>query len=180
MPATGDATALAPSSWAVTSTGVMAHLRSSGAQVPAVNPVHNKAAIFLRRLLPCKVTGIEGVNLAVGHKLVDVLVVRPWNEIVVPACDDLGRRGDCWQQLTQNRVELRVVPDKPSRLGETSEVVGADVILVDLRLCIARGGGFNRVADVGSRIERAHDVQAGRLDDVFEGAAGVDRKTNRT
>src|SRR5262245_63978794 len=49
------------------------HLRSSGAQVPAVDPVHNQAAIFLRRLLPRKVTGIEGVNLAVGHKLVEVL-----------------------------------------------------------------------------------------------------------
>ena len=71
------------------------------------------------------------------------------------------------------------MPEKPSRLGETSEVVGADVILVDFRLCVARGAGLNRVADVCSRIERAHDVQAGRLDDVFEGAAGVDRKANR-
>src|SRR5258705_12906726 len=97
----------------------------TGAGPPAVNPVHNKAAIFLRRLLPSKVTGIEGVNLAVGHKLVDVLVVRPRNEIIVATCDDLGRRGDRRQQLTQNRVELRVVPDEPSRLGETSEVVGA-------------------------------------------------------
>ena len=57
------------------------HLLSSGAQVPTVNPVHNQAAIFLRRPLPSKVTGIEGVNLAVGHKLVDVLVVRPRHEI---------------------------------------------------------------------------------------------------
>jgi hypothetical protein len=54
-----------------------------------------------------------------------------------------------------------------------------DVILVDFRLCVARGAGHNRVADVRSRIERAHDVQAGRLDDVFEGAAGVDRKADR-
>jgi hypothetical protein len=35
------------------------HLRSSGAQVPASIHSNNQAAMFLRRLLPSKVTGVE-------------------------------------------------------------------------------------------------------------------------
>ena len=108
----------------------------------------------------------------------EVLVVRPRHEVIVAAGHDLGRRGDRRQQVAQHRVLLGVVPHEPRRLGEPSEVVGADVVLVDLGLAGARGGGLDGVADVGPSIEPAHDVQARRFDDVLERAARFDREAD--
>src|SRR5439155_18924201 len=105
----------------------------------------DEAAVFLRCLLPSEVTRVEGMYLAVREKVVEVLVVRPRDEIVVASGHDLGRRGDRREQIAQHRVLLRVMPHEPGRLREAPEVVGADVILVDLGLAVARGSGLDRV-----------------------------------
>src|SRR4029077_11165094 len=59
------------------------------------------------------------------------------------------------------------------------KVVGADVVLVNLRLTGARRAGLDRVADVGPGVEPSHHVQARRFDDVLERAACLDRKADR-
>ena len=50
---------------------------------------------------------------------------------------------------------------------------------MDFRLAVAVGTRLNCVANVCSRVQRAHDVQTGRLDDVLEGPTRVDRKADR-
>ncbi len=50
---------------------------------------------------------------------------------------------------------------------------------MDFGLADARGTGFDCVADVHSGVERAHDVQTRRLDDVLEGTARFNRKADR-
>ena len=76
-------------------------------------------------------TGVEGMDLAVGEAVVEVLVVRPRHEVIVAPGHDLGRRGDRRKQIAQRRVLLGVVPHEPGRLGEAPEVIGADIVLVD-------------------------------------------------
>jgi hypothetical protein len=55
------------------------------APIPAADPVGDQPTVFFRCLLPCEVTGVERVNLAVREELVEILVVRPRHELVVPA-----------------------------------------------------------------------------------------------
>lgn len=55
------------------------------APMPTGDPVDDQAAVFLRRLLPREVAGVEGMDLAVGEAVVEVLVVRPRHEVVVAA-----------------------------------------------------------------------------------------------
>ena len=119
------------------------------------------------------------VHLAVGEELGRVLAVRPRHEVIVAARDDLGRRGDGREQIVQHRVLLGVGPHKPRRLGEALEVVGADVVLVDLRLADARGGRLDCVTDIRSGVEGAHVIQSRRFGDLLEGAARVDREADR-
>src|SRR5438128_2423294 len=71
------------------------------------------------------------------------------------------------------------MPHEPGRLREAPEVVGADVILVDLGLAVARGSGLDRVTDVGSGVHPAYDVQTRRLDDPLERAPRFNRKADR-
>jgi hypothetical protein len=123
------------------------------------------------------VTCVQSVDLAVREEVVEVLIVRPRHEVIVAPGHDLGRRGDRRQQIAQHRVLLGVVPHEPGRLREAPEVVGADIVLVDVGL--ARGRGLDGVADVGSGVEPAHDVQTRRFDDVLEGAACFDREADR-
>lgn len=92
------------------------------------------------------------------------------------ARDDLGRRGDGRQQIVQHRVLLGVGPYKPRRLCEAPEVVGADLVLVDVRLADARGGQLDREADIRSGVEGTYVIQSRRFDDLLERAARVDRK----
>src|SRR6266511_3842846 len=149
------------------------------APVPAADPVDDQAAVFLGCLLPREVTGVERMDLAVGEEVVEVLVVRPRHEVVVAPGHDLGRRGDRRQQVTQHRVLLGVMPHEPGRLREAPEVVGADIVLVDVGLAVARGSRLDRVADVGPGVQPAHEVQTRRLDDVLERTARVDREADR-
>src|SRR5258705_8197327 len=72
------------------------------------------------------------------------------------------------------------MPHKPGGLREASEVVGADIVLVDFGLAVARGTGLDRVADVGSRVQPAHSVETRSLDDLLERPARFNRKANRT
>src|SRR6266699_2229508 len=145
------------------------------APVPAADPLGDQPPVLFRGLLPCEVTGVERVNLAVREELAEVLVVRPRHELVVPACHDLGRGRDRRQQVSEHGVLLGVVPYEPGRLRKPAEVVCAHIVLVDLGLSVARCGRLDRVADVGSGVEPANVIQAGGLDDVFERAAGLDR-----
>ena len=138
------------------------------APIPAADPVGDQSAVLLRCLLPCEMTGVERVNLAARQKLVEILVVRPRHELVVPACHDLGRGRDRRQQVPEHRVLLGVVPYEPGRLRKPAEVVCAYIVLVDLRLSVARCGRLDRVADIGSGVEPADIIQAGGLDDVLE------------
>jgi hypothetical protein len=70
------------------------------ALIPAADPVGDQPAVLLRCLLPCEMTGVKRVNLAVRQKLVEILVVRPRHEVVVLACHDLGRGCDHRQQVS--------------------------------------------------------------------------------
>src|SRR5690349_4935207 len=110
----------------------------------------------------------ERMDLAVGEEIVEVLVVRPRHEVIVAPGHDLGGRVNRWQQVPQNWVLLGVMPYEPGRLREAPEVVGADVVLVDVGLAVAGGTRLDRVADVGSGVQPAHDVQTRRLDDLLE------------
>src|SRR6185369_11847076 len=83
------------------------------APIPAADPVDNKAAVFLRCLLPREVTCVERMDLAVGEKVVEVLVVRPRHEVIVAPGHDLGRCGDRRQEIAQDRVLLGVMPHEP-------------------------------------------------------------------
>src|SRR5260370_16479915 len=132
-------------------------------------------AVLLRCLLPCEMTGVERVDLAVRQELAEILVVRPRHELVVPAGYDLGRGRDRRQQVPEHRVLLGVVPDEPGRLRKPAEVVCAHIVLVDLRLSVARCGRLDRVADIGSGVEPANIIQAGSLDDVLECTAALHR-----
>ncbi|HYR47440.1 MAG TPA: hypothetical protein VER07_01535 [Candidatus Polarisedimenticolia bacterium] len=67
---------------------------------------------------------------------------------------------------------------EPGRLCEASEVVGADIVLMNLGLARARGTALDRAADVGPGIQASHDVQTWRLDDVLQRTAGVDREAD--
>src|SRR6266542_1852253 len=86
------------------------------APISAADPVGDQPAVLLRCLLPCEVTGVERVNLAVREELAEILVVRPRHELVVLACHDLGRGGDRGQQVLEHLVLLGVVPYEPGRL----------------------------------------------------------------
>src|SRR5580704_18318333 len=152
-----------------------AALAAYDAPIPAADPLGDQPAVLFRRLFPCEVTGIERVNLAVREELVEILVVRPRHQLVVPACHDLGRGGDRRQQVSEHRVLLGVVPYEPGRLREPAEVVCAHIVLVDLGLSLARCDRLDRVADVGSGVEPANVIETGRLDDVLERTAGLDR-----
>src|SRR6266446_3597692 len=79
-------------------------LARDDAAVAAAHPVGDQSAVFLRCLLPREVTGVEGMDHAVGEEIVEVLVVRPRHEVVVAARHDLGRRGDRREQITQHWV----------------------------------------------------------------------------
>src|SRR6266508_4772785 len=70
------------------------------------------------------------------------------------------------------------MPHEPGRLREPPEIVGTDIVFVDFGLAVARRSGLDRMADVGPGIQPAHDVQTGRLDDVLERAARVDREAD--
>src|SRR6476659_3642076 len=70
------------------------------------------------------------------------------------------------------------MPHEPGRLREAPEVVGADIVLVYFGLALARGTGLDGVADVGSGVQFAHDVQTRRFDDVLERAACLDREAD--
>ena len=129
--------------------------------IPAAHPVDDQAAVLLRGFFPREVTGIEGMDLAVGKELVEVLVVRPRHEVIVAARHDLGRRRDRREQITQHRALLGVVPHEARRLREASEVVGADVVLVDLGLAGLRRDRLDSVTDVGPGVELAHRIQVG-------------------
>ena len=106
----------------------------------AADPVGDEAAVFVRCLLPREVTGVKGMDLAVREEVVEILVVRPRHEVIVAPGHDLGRRGDRRQQIAQDRVLFGVVPHEPGRLREPPEVVGADIVLVDLGLAVASQG----------------------------------------
>src|SRR5258708_39805825 len=71
------------------------------APIPAADPVGDQPAVLLRRLLPCEVTGVEGGNLAVRQELVEILVVRPRPQLLVPPCPALGRGRDSRQQVEE-------------------------------------------------------------------------------
>jgi hypothetical protein len=71
------------------------------------------------------------------------------------------------------------MPHETGGLREAPEVVGADIVLVDFGLAVARGTGLDRVADVGSRVQPAHDVESRRLDGLLERAARFDREADR-
>ena len=79
---------------------------------------------------------------------------------------------------SRNRVLLGVMPHEPGRLREAPEVVGADIVLVDFGLAVARGSGLDGVADVGSGVQPAYDVQTRRFDDLLESAACFDREAD--
>src|SRR6476661_4461174 len=147
----------------------------SDAPIPPTHPVDDQAGVFLGCLLPREVTGVEGMGLAVGEEVVEVLVVRPRHEIIVAPGEDLRWCDDRRQQVPQHRVLLRVVPHEPGRLREAPEVVGADIVLVDVGLTVACGSRVDRVADVGSGVQPAHDVQTRRLDDILQRTGRVDR-----
>jgi len=70
------------------------------------------------------------------------------------------------------------MPHEPGRLREPPEIVGADIVFVDFGLAVARRSGLDRLADVGPGIQPAYDVQTGRLDDVLERTARVDREAD--
>src|SRR4029077_4477457 len=53
--------------------------------------------------------------------------------------------------------------------------VCAHIVLMDLRLGVARSGRLDRIANIGSGVEPANVIKAGSLDDVFERTAGLDR-----
>src|SRR6266581_5386430 len=156
-----------------------AGLARCDAPITAADPVDDQAAVFPGCLLPREVTRVEGMDLAAGEEVVEVLVVRPRHEVIVTPGYDLGRRGDLRQQVTQHRVLLGVMPHEPGRFREAPEVVGADIVLVDVGLAGAGGTRLDRVADVGSGVQPAHDVQARRLDDLLERPARFDRKADR-
>src|SRR5450755_449446 len=124
-------------------------------------------------------TSVERMDLAVREEVIEVLVVGPRDEVIIATSDDLGRRGDRRQQITQHRVLLRVVPHEAGGLREAPEVIGADVVLVDFGLTGARRNRLDRIADIGSGVESAHVIETRRLDDVFERATCFDRKTDR-
>jgi hypothetical protein len=65
------------------------------------------------------------------------------HEVIVAPGHDLGRRGDRRQQIAQHRVLLGVMPHEPGRLRKAPEVVGADIVLVDFGLALARGTGLD-------------------------------------
>src|SRR5690242_14209062 len=157
-----------------------AGLARGDAPIPAADPVHGQAAVFSGCLLPREVARLKKMDLAVGEEVVEVLVVRPRYEVIVAPGHDPGRRGELRQQVTQYRVLLGVVPHEPGRLREAPEIVGADIVLVDVGLAVARGTRLDRIADVGSGVQPAHDVQTRRLDNLLERPARFDRKTDRT
>ena len=132
------------------------------ASIPTADPVGDKATVLVSCLLPCEMAGVEWMGLAIRKKIVEVLVIRPRHEFIVATGHDLRRRRDRREQVTQDRILLRVVPHEPCRLGEASEVVGTDVILVDFWLALAACACFDRVADVRPGVERTDGVQAGR------------------
>src|SRR6266540_5854734 len=117
------------------------------APIPAADPVDDKAAVLLRCLLPREVTRVERMDLAVGEEVVEVLVVRPRHEVIVAPGHDLGWRGDRRQQITQDRVLFGVMPHEPGRVREPPEIVGADIVLMDVGLTVARRTRFDRIAD---------------------------------
>src|SRR6266567_5696912 len=99
-----------------------AGLARCDAPITAADPVDDQAAVFPGCLLPREVTRVEGMDLAAGEEVVEVLVVRPRHEVIVAPGHDLGRRGDGRQQVTQYRVLLWVMPHEPGRLREPPAV----------------------------------------------------------
>ena len=84
--------------------GEIWHLARSDPPGSAADPVGDQAAVFLGCLLPCEVTGVEGMNFAVGEEVVEVLVVRPRHELIVAPGEVLRWRGDRRQQVTQLEI----------------------------------------------------------------------------
>src|ERR1700722_19656834 len=148
--------------------------------VPPGDPLRNEAPVLAGRFLPRKVTSVEAVGDAVRHGVRQVLVVRPWYEVVVVSGED--QRGDLnrRQKFLHHLVLLRVMPNKTCRFCEPAQVVGAHVVLVNLRLGGFRCRAFDSRADVYSSIELTHVVEAGRPDHRFEGATCSDRKGDRS
>jgi len=99
----------------------ISQLARSDASIPATDPLGDQAAVLLGRLLPCEMTGVETMNRAVREEVVEVLVVRLWHQVILAAGQDLGRRGDRREQVTQHWVLLGVMPNEPGRLREASE-----------------------------------------------------------
>src|SRR3984957_921567 len=140
------------------------------------DPLRNEAPVLAGRFLPCEVTSVEAVGDAVRHGVRQELVVRPWYEVVVVSSED--QRGDLnrRQKFLHDLVLLRVVPNKTCRFCEATQVVGAHVVLVHLRLGGLRCRAFVSRADVDSSIELTHVIEVGGPDYRFEGAACRDPK----
>src|SRR5258708_4080340 len=113
-------------------------LRLAYTPIATPHPVGDQTSRGLPCFLPGEVTSLESMDLAVRKDVCEVLVVRPRHDVVVASREDLGGRRDCRQQVGQHRVLLGVVPDEPRRLCEAPEVVGADVVLVNVGLAVAR------------------------------------------
>src|SRR6266704_1703241 len=68
---------------------------------------------------------------------------------------------------------------RPATIWVGVEIVGADIVLVDVGLAVAGGTRLDRVADVGPGVQPAHDVQTRRLDDLLESTARLNREADR-
>ncbi len=112
-------------------------LARSDPPISASYPIGDRAAVFLTRLFPREVTGVERMDLAVREEVVQELVVRPRHEVIIATGEDLGRRSDRREKVAQDRVLFWVVPHEASGLRESPEVIGADVVLVDFGLAVA-------------------------------------------
>ena len=64
----------------------------SDALVSAADPIGDQVAVLLARLLPCELTCGERMDLAVREEVMQLLVVRPWHEVIIATRDNLGRR----------------------------------------------------------------------------------------
>ena len=116
------------------------------------------------------------MDLTVGEQVVEVLVVRPRHEVVVAAGDiRVGVVIDGSRSRSTGSSRDSAARSAPTR--RSAEVVGVDVVLVDLGFPGARRGGLDGVADVGP-VQPAHDIQAGRFDDVLDrAAASIGKRT---
>ena len=65
----------------------ISHLARSDASIPATDPLGDQADVLLGRLLRREMTGVERMNLVVRKDLVEVLVVRPRNEVITASGD---------------------------------------------------------------------------------------------